>query len=136
MRDLLQRQEYIVNLTNHLIQKNKYEDVFFQMNHPHYTATTKKEFIEYVKRNLELGGDVSKMSPTKLGEILCTFEIGDVSVSKKTLFENLHFTGDCEELLRELVSFCLANVIYDRIYPGSYSNLPKWDHRRREFFAG
>lgn len=104
------KKQYIENLLSHLIGKNHYyEDVLLRFG--------PLKFTEHVKMDL-LVNDVEKMSPKKLGEIMCSFEIGGVPVSKKELFENLHFCGDCEDFLRELVATCLAYAIANRVVPG------------------
>lgn len=112
---------YIVNLTSHLINKNRYDEIFARMNNP-------SEFLTHIALNLE-SDDVKDMSPETLGKIMCAFEIDDVMASKKDLFDGTHFSGDCEELLRELVSLCLAYAIRDRLSEESLSGIPKWKGR-------
>ncbi len=94
---------YIKNLVSHLIRKNHYEEVFRRI-------ADSGEFIKHIKTDLEFG-DVRSVTPAKLGEIMCAFEDGDVLATKEELFANVHFYGDCRELLRELVSLCLAYKI-------------------------
>jgi hypothetical protein len=48
---------------------------------------------------------------------MCSLEIGDVLIGKQELFQELHFAGDCGDLLREMVSVVLARVIHDRLDP-------------------
>jgi hypothetical protein len=120
--------QYIVNLTNNLIGKNVYDAIFYRINNL-------EKFVEHVKTDLE-AGDVRAMSPTKLGEIMCSFETGDVMASKKELFNGVHFSGDCEELLRELVSLCLAYAIRDRLSEEHLPGIPKWEGRIPGFQAG
>lgn len=110
--------QYIVNLTNHLISKNHYNETFQRVR-------DLDEFVEHVKIDLE-AGDVRTMSPAKLGEIMCSLESGDVLASGRDLFNNTHFSGDCEEFLRELVSLSLAYVIRDRIDDRSPAGIPRW----------
>ena len=98
--------EYIVNLRKHLILKNRYARTFIMLSRP--------DFVRHVTLDL-IAGDVRDMSPETLGKIMCSFEIGDVMASKQELFEGVHFSGDCEEMLRELVSLCLAYMIRDRL---------------------
>ena len=57
-----------------------------------------------------------------------SFEIGDVMASKKDLFNNVSFNGDCEEILRELVSLCLAFAIRDRL-TGGCQGITRWEGR-------
>lgn len=120
--------QYIVNLTNHLIGKNGYDATFYRINNL-------EKFVEHVKTDLE-AGDVRTMSPAKLGEIMCSFEIGDVMAGKKDLFNGVHFSGDCEEMLRELVSLCLAYAIRDRLSEERLPGIPKWEGRLPGFQAG
>lgn len=96
---------YVVNLTNHLIGTNRYRELFSAIK-------SRDKFLQYVKLDLYTG-DVRNMSPETLGKIMCSFEFGDVMASKDDL--SVGFAGDCEEMLRELVSLCLAYVIRDRI---------------------
>jgi hypothetical protein len=67
---------------------------------------------------------------------MCSFEIGDVMAGKKDLFNSVHFSGDCEELLRELVSLCLAFAIRDRLSEEHLSGIPRWEGRVPGFQAG
>lgn len=120
--------QYIVNLTNHLIGKNGYDANLYRINNL-------EKFVEHVKTDLE-SGDVRTMSPAKLGEIMCSFEVGDVMAGKKDLFNGTHFSGDCEELLRELVSLCLAYAIRDRLSDERMPGIPKWEGRLPGFQAG
>lgn len=119
--------QYIVNLTNHLIGKNGYDAIFHRIENL-------GKFVEHVKASLE-AGDVRAMSPAKLGEILCSFEIGDVMAGKQELLDGLHFSGDCEELLRELVSLCLAYAIRDRLDDRCSPSTPRWEGRVPGFRA-
>lgn len=113
--------QYIVNLTNHLIGKNRYDETFYRIGNP-------DKFVGYVKTDLE-AGDVQIMSPAQLGEIMCSFEIGDVMAGKKDLFSGVHFGGDCEKMLRELVSLCLAFAIRDRLSEKHLPGIPRQEGR-------
>lgn len=99
--------QYIVNLTNHLISKNRYDEVYSRIDNVDV-------FVQHVKVAL-CCGDVLDMSPETHGKVMDSFEIGDVMASKEELFNGVHFSGDCGEMLRELVSLCLAYVIRDRL---------------------
>ena len=99
--------EYIVNLTNNLIRKNRYDELFTRMNNP-------SEFLTHVTFELE-SQDVHAMNPEKLGAIICSLEIGDVMAGKQELLGSLNFSGDCEETLRQFVALCLAYVIRERL---------------------
>lgn len=113
--------QYIVNLTDHLIHKNRYSEILRRIR-------DRKKFIEHVKNDLD-AGDVRAMSPAKLGEIMCSFEIGDVMVNKKDLFDSISFYGNCNDMLRELVSLCLASAISERLSEVSLPGIPKWEGR-------
>ena len=110
---------YIVNLTNHLIGTNRFDKIFLQIKDP-------EEFLKHVKISLE-ASNVRVMSPAKLGEIMCSFEICDVMAGQRDLFNATHFSGDCEGFLRELVSLCLAYVIRDRLDNRCPAGTPRWD---------
>ena len=101
--------EYIVNLTNNLIGKNRYDEIYRRLGN-------KDEFLKHVRLDLE-ADDVRTMSPEKLGQIMCAFEIGDVLSAHPG--KEVTFSGDCEELLREIVSICLAYAIRSRLDEGS-----------------
>ena len=101
--------EYIVNLTNNLIRKNRYDELFTKMNNP-------GEFLAHVTFELE-SQDIHAMNPEKLGTIMCSLETGDVMAGKKELLGALNFSGDCEETLRQFVALCLAYVIRERLDP-------------------
>jgi hypothetical protein len=114
--------QYIVNLTNDLITRNRYDGV------------PKKDFLEVVADDLERR-DVAKMNPATLGKILCSIESGDVLIGKAELLGALHFSGDCDRLLRELVARVLAQVIKDRLENEQRSTLPLYTCNRRSPFA-
>lgn len=97
--------KYIVNLTSNLINKNRYDEIFARMNNP-------SEFLTHIALDLE-SDDVKDMSPETLGKIMCSFEIGDVMSGHPG--KEVKFSGDCEDLLREIVSICLAYVIRSRL---------------------
>lgn len=96
---------YIVNLTNNLIGKNRYDDIFRRMGN-------EDEFLTHVKFDLD-ANDVHNMTPETLGKVMCSFEIGDVLSAHPG--KEVTFSGDCEELLREIVSTCLAYAIRSRL---------------------
>lgn len=100
---------YIQNLTDTLIGKNRFDLMFERVKE-------REGFIDRVQNTLEIR-DVRKMNPETLGRILCSLEVGDVMVGRTELFGRMHFCGDCEDMLRELVSLCLAYVICDRLDP-------------------
>mgnify|MGYP001593456382 CR=1 FL=1 len=107
---------YIVNLTNHLIDKNDFDEVFCHIG---FCIDSLDDFVKHVKINL-LHGDVKDMSPGTLGKIMCALEIGDVATTHPG--KEVLFAGDCGEMLRELVSLCLAYVIRDRLNPSKMAD--------------
>ncbi len=111
---------YIVNLTTHLIGKHGYNQ--YRMS--------SEEFRDHVAVAL-WADDVSRMKPAKLGEIMASFEIGDVMASKDELFELARFSGDCEEMLRTLVCACLAYAIWGRLYWHKELHLPPYSRSRK-----
>lgn len=120
---------YIKNLTDQLINKNNFDFMFDSImtrdaeNPRVFLGKAKRVFLESVETQLE-AGDVGKMNPSTLGEIMSSLEIGDVMVGKEELFKQLHFSGNCEELLRELVATCLAFLIHDRLDPNNNEDNP------------
>lgn len=99
--------QYILNLTDNLIGRNNYKEVFSKIR-------SQEEFIDFVKMD-QYCGEVRKMNPETLGKIMCAFDIGDVMATRQDLFNGVNFSGDCEEFLRELVSLCLAYAIRERL---------------------
>ncbi len=101
--------KYIEDLTNNLIGRNRYDTLMGHMD------DDRDKFLEYVQIALRCG-DVSDMKPETLGKIMCSFEIGDVPASHYELFSTIRFdSGDCDDLLRTLVSICLAYTIRNRL---------------------
>ena len=98
---------YINNLTTHLIQKNHYTDLFARLG-------DWRACLRRIKDDL-LFGDIRDMSPGKLGEIMCSFEQGEVELLQADFNDCTNYSGDCKEYLREIVSLCLATVITLRI---------------------
>ncbi len=113
--------QYIVNLTSNLIGKNNYDALAQNI------GLTDK-FIEHVKNDLD-AKDVRKMSPETLGRVMCSLEVGDVMASKEQLCRGVHFAGDCEEMLRELLSLCLAYAIRDRLDYEHPTGVQLWEGR-------
>lgn len=113
---------YIVNLTNNLISKNRYDEIFFRLGYG-------DEFVAHVQLDLE-AGDIRTMNPETLGKIMASFEIGDVMAGKAELLKDVGFSGDCEELLRGLVARCLAFIVRDRLDDrGRMGVVPPWTGR-------
>lgn len=97
--------KYIQDLVTNLIGKNHFDKFYGD-----------EDSLLYTIKEILLSDDVRLMRPETLGRIMCSFEIGEVMSAHpiKELGE-LGFNGDCEDLLRELVSLCLAHVIRDRL---------------------
>lgn len=116
--------QYIVNLTNHLISNNRYDEVLLKI-------VDRDVFVQHIKLDLETG-DVFDMSPETLGRIMCSLEIGDVLVrtlnSAGFSGDRIRFNSDCEKMLRELVSLFLAVVIRDRL-TGDCQGIFRWKRR-------
>jgi hypothetical protein len=98
-------EQYIVNLTGNLIGKHHFDDA-------KKILTDADAFLNHIQLELLLD-DVKYMVPATLGEILCSFGIGEVMASH--LGKEVGFAGDCEGMLRELVARALAYVIRDRL---------------------
>lgn len=100
--------QYIVDLTNDLIRRNHFDRAC------DFMTGNKISFLKQATIDL-LIGDIAQMRPETLGKIMASFEIGDVMVNRQEIFENVTFSGDCEDFLREIVSFCLAAAIFERL---------------------
>lgn len=111
--------QYLVNLTDNLIAKNGYDRL----------SLSRPVVREFIFQDLAYGGDVFKMSSTRLGEIMGTFETGDVIATRNDLFGLIHFSGDCKSLLCELVAACLAYYIDSRLNDNEPHITP---YRRRQ----
>lgn len=100
---------FMRSLVNRLITKNRYDkllEIQFSNN--------RNQFLRYVKEDLA-SDDVNTMTPETLGKIMCQIDNGDVSVTNEELSNFVQFAGNCDEFLREMVSFCLACVIYKHL---------------------
>ena len=100
--------KYIVTLTNSMIGRHRFYDL---------KDMKWDRFVEFVKQTIE-SIDVRDMNPQTLGKIMCAFETGDVMTSREEIAKRVHFTGDCEDFLREVVSYFLALVIFERLKDG------------------
>jgi hypothetical protein len=103
------RSQYIQNLVSNLIGKNRYSEL---VKAPR--ILTYSQLLDHIKYDL-FCGDVRRMRPGTLGRIMCSFDIGEVMSAHPG--KEVRFSGDCEDLLRELVALCLAYAIRDRIGP-------------------
>jgi hypothetical protein len=115
--------QYLVNLSNSLIGSNRYDEKARSY------LDRRPQFRKQLAVDLSIC-EVSEMKPAKLGEIMAAFDVGDVMATKEEIFELVHFAGDCEEMLREIVSVCLAFYIDSRLndkHPSipPYRRLPK-----------
>lgn len=68
--------QYIQNLTDNLIGKNRYDEIWWKR------IQNADEFLRYIKTDLETG-DVRDMKAETLGKIMCSFETGDVMASSR-----------------------------------------------------
>ena len=119
--------EYIKNLTDYLIAKNRYEVIAREYHKPH--------FLRHVIIDLLLR-DVQQMKPEKLGTIIGSFEFGDVQADRNFLSE-IGYSGNPSEVLRGMVSTCLAIVIWDRLNSeAASSNLPPYKSSKNKSPAG
>jgi hypothetical protein len=110
---------YIINLTDHLIRKHRFDDDMGRLLTGWSIAiSNESDFLARVAQTLEFGA-IRDMNPERLGYIMALFEIGDVMTTKEEIFEHVRFSGDCEDFLRQQVAFCLACVIRDRLTPSA-----------------
>lgn len=113
--------EYIVNLTNTLIGKNHFDDL---------ASVSGERFLDYVTQVLDVA-EVRELCPETLGKIICAFELGDLQVSKQEMQRRIYFSGEGEDMLRHLVSFCLALAIEARLAPEPEADIPPYRRARR-----
>jgi hypothetical protein len=97
---------YIINLTNNLIRKHRYDDLA--------NAFGREDFLRFVQLDL-LSGDVSAMRPETLGKIMCSIHTKEIAGTNEELFQGTHLAGTCESMLRELVARFLAYTILERL---------------------
>ena len=116
--------KYIVDLTNDLINRNRFDRVC------DYMAGNKATFLKQATMEL-LIGDVAQMRPETLGKIMASFEVGDVMVNRQEIFDGVTFSGDSEEFHREVVSFFLAAAIFERLEPEASRNPKIPAYRKR-----
>ena len=98
--------EYIVNLTNHIINGNHYDEIWERM------GCDPEAFLRHITISLEVG-PIANMTYETLGKIMGNLDVGDVSVGKLNL--EVGFNGSCGDFLRSVVARCLAYVIRDRL---------------------
>jgi len=94
---------YIYNLTNTLIGNGRYDLMM---------AT--ETLAKHIQIDLACGA-VREMKPETLGKIMGAFETGDVMLTRNEIFQDIKFSGDCEEFLCDIVAICLASVIVNRL---------------------
>lgn len=116
--------KYIVDLTNDLISRNRFDRACDLM------AGNKITFLKQATMDL-LIGDVAQMNPATLGKIMASFEVGDVMVNRQEIFEHVTFSGGSEDFLREIVSFFLAAAIFERLEQEPSRNPEIPAYRRR-----
>jgi hypothetical protein len=101
--------QYIENLTDNLIRRHHFDADWEEMENQ-----DREKFLKQIKDDLD-DLDVCKMKPETLGRVMCSIELGNVMASKEDLFQGVCFAGQCGDLLRDLVSLCLAYIIRERI---------------------
>jgi hypothetical protein len=117
--------EYIRNLTDTLIRQRG----FCQLVDGYCGPRNDGVVLNAIKHILE-EDDICHMRPETLGKIMGNLNVGDLSIGKVELFTTLHFSGDGEDLLREMVALCLACVIRDRLSPfGGPCALPQYQRK-------
>ena len=125
-QEAIDRQTYIVNLTNNIIGKLQLDQMIRQFNYQ------RPEFIEHATIVIEHATDVSKMKPETLGIVMCSLS---GLVPAKNPFAQIGFAGDTEESFRELVALCLAYVIHDRLTWNPSHLLPAYRKSDEKSFA-
>jgi hypothetical protein len=98
---------YMVNLTNDLIRSYDFDVIAKQ-------STNRKTLHKHIRWGI-LAGSVNKMNPATLGKIQCSFHAGDILSEHPG--QEISFGVNLEEYIRELVAFCLADAILQRISP-------------------
>lgn len=115
LRKEIKMGQYLINLTQSLIKSNHYDELA--------SVIGNRTITENIMMHL-LVNDIAKMRPETLGKIMCAFEIGDVMTTSKEISKYVGFNGDCEEMLRRLVAFCLASLIRDRLANTCVGDMP------------
>lgn len=98
--------KYLVDLTNQLIKKNRYDDLFENVE-------TMDEFVTIAKNTI-VTRDIANMKPETLGKIMCSFDHDDVNVTLEDIAKNVYLS-DCDALLREMVAYLLSCLMWDRL---------------------
>ena len=106
--------KYIVDLTNNLIGKHLFDELIERLRARGGADSHPCVILDHIANILEVT-EVQKMNPETLGKIMCSFETNDIAA--KNPFREVSFSGNPGDALRELVSACLAHVIYDRLDP-------------------
>lgn len=115
--------QYLINLTEDLIGKYNFHKVVKTK------ALDFKQFGKHIEVTL-LCNDVEIWAAETLGRVLGDLTTNEVTMNP--LVDPGHsYNGSCKDLLRDIVSRCLAHVIRDMLSPGqTNTNVP-----RSKFFS-
>jgi hypothetical protein len=113
--------EYITNLTNNLIGTRNYDDLRERLPDDHM-------FLQHVMLDLKTCF-VVELNYKALGRIMCSLTNDEVGVIPDQMRAAIRYNGDCSEVLRDLVSFCLAHVILHRLSDDRPKGIPGWTRR-------
>ena len=97
----------IENLINQLIQRHRLIEL--------WRRTERDEFEAQVRNILGLQ-DVRRMQGPKLGELICSFERGDLNLKPGELVHLLELCDEPIEFQRALLSFFLARTIANLLH--------------------
>ena len=113
--------KYIVDLTNDLIQRNRFDAAF-----PVYVAKGWPEDVRgHIRRDIEVG-EVFNMNPETLGKIMLQLEPTDLRQQANEIMKKVKFhDSDPGYIFRELVAVCLADVIVSRL-DGEIPEIPRY----------
>ncbi len=101
-----EQMQYLVDLTDGLIKKNRYVEMRQNLGYK------KEHFLTHVKVHLAIS-DVADMNPETQGRILSV--INQLPVESEKFFGGLRYSMSGKELLLDMVSLALAHVIFMRI---------------------
>lgn len=114
---------YIKNLTDNFIGKHHLEE-------EREFYPNRSDFLKHIAFTLEIC-ELQNMRPETLGKILGEFEVCDVMASQAEIVEQLHFSGDCMDLLRRLVATTLAHAIFHRLSEVRMPGVPGYRTTKR-----
>ncbi|MEJ0053939.1 MAG: hypothetical protein WDN10_04435 [bacterium] len=107
--------KYIEDLTNDLIRRNRFDQVYDQPYPEDYQLGKRHLFLHQIFPGL-LAGDVAKMSPETLGKIMGALEQDEAfMVLPQEMIEFAKTWSSPVECLRKVVAYFLSSVIYERL---------------------